>query len=58
MRIDGAGSTFDAPFFGLAFTRYQQQHPGLAISYSSVGSSAGIAAFTAKGQTSAPPTCP
>jgi phosphate transport system substrate-binding protein len=47
VRISGAGSTFDAPFFGLAFTRYQQQHPGVAISYSSVGSSAGIAAFTA-----------
>ncbi|MGO9780783.1 MAG: substrate-binding domain-containing protein, partial [Streptosporangiaceae bacterium] len=47
VRISGAGSTFDAPFFGLAFTRYQQQHPGVAISYSSVGSTAGIAAFTA-----------
>jgi ABC-type phosphate transport system substrate-binding protein len=33
-RISGAGSTFDAPFFDLAFTRYQQQHPGVAISYS------------------------
>ena len=39
---------FDAPFFTLAFARYQQQHPSVAISYSSVGSSAGIAAFTAK----------
>ena len=48
VRISGAGSTFDAPFFTLAFTRYQQQYPGAAISYSSVGSSAGIAAFTAK----------
>jgi phosphate transport system substrate-binding protein len=48
VRISGAGSTFDAPFFTLAFTRYQQQHPGVAISYSAVGSSAGIAAFTAK----------
>ena len=48
VRISGAGSTFDAPFFTLAFTRYQQQYPGVAISYSSVGSSAGIAAFTAK----------
>jgi phosphate transport system substrate-binding protein len=46
--ITGSGSTFDAPFFGTAFTRYQQQHPGVAISYSAVGSSAGIAAFSAK----------
>ena len=46
--ITGAGSTFDAPFFGTAFARYQQQHPGVAISYSAVGSSSGIAAFSAK----------
>jgi ABC-type phosphate transport system substrate-binding protein len=31
----------------MAFPRYQQQHPGVAISYSAVGSSAGITAFTA-----------
>jgi phosphate transport system substrate-binding protein len=42
VRISGAGSTFDAPFFDQAFATYQQQHPGVAISYSSVGSSAGI----------------
>ena len=48
VRISGAGSTFDAPFFDQAFAAYQQQHPGVAISYSSVGSSAGIAAFTAQ----------
>lgn len=46
--LTGAGSTFDAPFFGLAFAKYHQQHPGVRISYSSVGSSAGIAAFTAQ----------
>ena len=40
----GAGSTFDAPFFAVAFTHYQQQHPGVTISYAVVGSSAGIAA--------------
>jgi hypothetical protein len=45
--LSGAGSTFDAPFFSVAFARYQQQHPGVSIGYSAVGSSAGIAAFSA-----------
>jgi periplasmic binding family protein len=45
--LTGAGSTFDAPFFSVAFARYQQQHPDVTISYSAVGSSAGIAAFSA-----------
>ena len=45
--LTGAGSTFDAPFFTAAFTQYHQQHPGVTISYSAVGSSAGIAAFSA-----------
>jgi phosphate transport system substrate-binding protein len=44
----GAGSTFDAPFFAVAFARYQQQHPGVTISYAVVGSSAGIAAISAQ----------
>jgi len=47
IRITGAGSTFDAPFFDVAFPRYQQQHPGITISYAAVGSSAGITRFTA-----------
>jgi phosphate transport system substrate-binding protein len=46
VRLTGAGSTFDAPFFGLAFAAYQQAHPGTAISYAAVGSSAGITRFT------------
>jgi phosphate transport system substrate-binding protein len=46
--LTGAGSTFDAPFFSAAFAKYQQQHPGVTISYSAVGSSAGIAAISAK----------
>ena len=46
--LTGAGSTFDAPFFAVAFASYQQQHPGVTIGYSAVGSSAGIAAFSAK----------
>ena len=48
MTLTGAGSTFDAPFFDLAFTRYHQAHPSVTIRYSAVGSSAGIAAFTAQ----------
>ena len=46
--LTGAGSTFDAPFFSAAFAKYQQQHPSVTISYSAVGSSAGIAAISAK----------
>jgi phosphate transport system substrate-binding protein len=45
--LTGSGSTFDAPFFAVAFAKYQQQHPGVTIGYSAVGSSAGIAAFSA-----------
>ena len=45
--LTGAGSTFDAPFFSTAFAKYQQLHPGVTIGYSAVGSSAGIAAFSA-----------
>lgn len=47
IRLTGAGSTFDAPFFNLAFPAYQQAHPGTAVSYASVGSSGGITRFTA-----------
>jgi phosphate transport system substrate-binding protein len=46
-QLSGAGSTFDAPFFNLAFPAYRQAHPGVAVSYASVGSSAGITRFTA-----------
>ena len=46
--LSGAGSTFDAPFFDLAFAKYHQQHPGVAVSYADVGSGAGIATFSAK----------
>ena len=45
--LTGAGSTFDAPFFSVAFAKYKQQHPAVTISYASIGSSAGIAAFSA-----------
>ncbi len=46
--LTGAGSTFDAPFFSVAFAGYQQQHPAVTIGYSAVGSSAGIAAISAQ----------
>ncbi|MFY9776827.1 MAG: phosphate ABC transporter substrate-binding protein PstS [Trebonia sp.] len=47
VRLTGAGSTFDAPFFTKAFAAYQQSRPGVTVSYASVGSSAGITRFTA-----------
>ena len=46
--LTGAGSTFDAPFFGLSFAKYHKQHPAVTVGYSAVGSSAGIAAISAK----------
>jgi phosphate transport system substrate-binding protein len=42
----GAGSTFDAPFFGAAFAAYWASHP-VHVLYRSVGSGAGIAQFSA-----------
>jgi phosphate transport system substrate-binding protein len=47
VRLTGAGSTFDAPFFTKAFTAYQQANPAVAVSYAAVGSSAGITRFAA-----------
>jgi phosphate transport system substrate-binding protein len=47
LTLTGSGSTFDAPFFAQAFAAYSRQHP-VAISYSAVGSGAGIAAFSAR----------
>ena len=46
--LTGSGSTFDAPFFNLAFAKYHQQHPAVTVNYSAVGSSAGIAAISAE----------
>lgn len=48
LTLTGAGSTFDAPFFDLAFAKYHQQHPGVTVDYADVGSGAGITAFSAK----------
>ena len=46
--LTGAGSTYDEPFFNLAFAKYHQQHPGVTVNYSAVGSTAGIAAISAQ----------
>ena len=46
--LTGAGSTYVAPFFAPAFARYHQLHPAVTVNYSPVGSSAGIAAISAK----------
>jgi phosphate transport system substrate-binding protein len=46
--LTGSGSTFDAPFFNLAFAKYHQHHPAVTVNYSAVGSSAGIAAISAE----------
>jgi phosphate transport system substrate-binding protein len=46
--LTGAGSTYVAPFFALAFAKYHQQHPAVTVNYSPVGSSAGIAAISAR----------
>jgi phosphate transport system substrate-binding protein len=45
--LTGAGSTFDAPFFDLAFPAWQQANLYTAVSYAAVGSSAGISQFAA-----------
>jgi phosphate transport system substrate-binding protein len=58
--LTGAGSTFDAPFFNVAFARYHQAHPGVSVGYSAVGSGTGITRFSGKqvnfGATDAPMT--
>lgn len=47
INLSGAGSTFDFPFFDVAFKAYAGRH-GLNINYQPVGSSAGIQSFTQK----------
>ncbi len=46
--LTGAGSTYVAPLFALAFAKYHQQHPAVTVNYAVVGSSAGIAAISAQ----------
>ncbi len=48
LTLTGSGSTFVAPLFAVAFAKYVQQHPTVTINYSAVGSSGGIAAFSAR----------
>ena len=43
--LTGSGSTFDAPFFDLAFARYHHENAAVAIGYSAVGSSAATAGY-------------
>jgi phosphate transport system substrate-binding protein len=45
--LNGAGSTFDGPFFTKAFEAYKGQF-GTSINYQLIGSGGGIKAFTAK----------
>jgi phosphate transport system substrate-binding protein len=35
--LAGAGSTYVAPFFALAFARHRQQHPAVTVNYSPAG---------------------
>ncbi|HEY3954830.1 MAG TPA: phosphate ABC transporter substrate-binding protein PstS [Streptosporangiaceae bacterium] len=46
--LTGAGSTYVAPFFALALAKYHQLHPAVTVNYAVVGSSAGIAAISAR----------
>jgi phosphate transport system substrate-binding protein len=46
--LTGAGSTYVAPFLALALAKYHQQDPAVTVNYSAVGSSAGIAAISAR----------
>jgi phosphate transport system substrate-binding protein len=46
--LTGAGSTYVAPFFALAFAKYHQRDPAVTVNYAVVGSSAGIAAISAQ----------
>jgi phosphate transport system substrate-binding protein len=47
IRLTGAGSTFDAPFFAAAFARYHALNPDVSISYAAIGSGDGIKRFSA-----------
>jgi phosphate transport system substrate-binding protein len=45
VKIVGAGSTFDYPFFNLAFAVYGKSHP-VSVNYQAIGSGGGIQQFT------------
>ncbi|HWE64096.1 MAG TPA: substrate-binding domain-containing protein, partial [Chloroflexota bacterium] len=44
IQLIGAGSTFDAPFFGRAFAAYSKMQP-VSVTYRTIGSAGGIDAF-------------
>jgi len=46
--ITGAGSSFDFPFFSVAFYQYHEDHDSVNVNYQSIGSGGGIQQFTAK----------
>jgi phosphate transport system substrate-binding protein len=46
VRLVGAGSTFDYPFFNLAFAQYAKSHP-VSVNYQSIGSGGGIKQYSA-----------
>lgn len=45
--LSGAGATYPAPLYQRWFTEYNRAHPGVEISYQSVGSGAGVQQFLA-----------
>lgn len=45
--LNGAGSTFDNPLFTSAFFTYHTVHSSVSVNYAAVGSSTGIAQFSA-----------
>src|SRR5438309_4795795 len=46
-QLQGAGSTFDEPFFTKAFYQYNQDHSSVSVNYQAIGSGGGIQAFQA-----------
>ena len=44
--INGAGSSFDFPFFSSAFYHYKVDHSDISVDYQSIGSGGGIQQFT------------
>ena len=46
--LNGAGATLAYPLLSSMITKYQQQHPNVAINYNTIGSEAGINEFTLK----------
>ena len=56
--LTGAGSTYVAPFFALAFAKYHQQHPAVTVNYASWAAAQASPRSAPGRSTSAPPTCP